>query len=67
MNDIELINAAHFDPDVRDLRLRSTHREHLSMVEGLGKGAGLTLLAVPIANAFIFTHAQIQRIAKKER
>ena len=32
------------------------------MVEGLGKGAGLALLAVPMADAFIFSQAQCQRI-----
>ena len=32
------------------------------MVEGLGKGAGLALLAVPMADAFIFSQAQLQRI-----
>ena len=33
------------------------------MVEGLGKGAGLALLAVlPMADAFIFSQAQFQRI-----
>jgi hypothetical protein len=33
------------------------------MVEGLGKGAGLALLAVPMADAFIFSQAQFQRIS----
>ena len=28
------------------------------MVEGLGKGAGLALLAVPMADAFVFSQAQ---------
>ena len=32
------------------------------MVEGLGKSAGLDLLAVPMADAFIFSQAQFQRI-----
>ena len=32
------------------------------MVEGLGKGAGLALLAVPMADAFDFTQSQFQRI-----
>ena len=32
------------------------------MVEGLGKGVGLALLAVPMADAFIFSQAQFQRI-----
>ena len=32
------------------------------MVEGLGKGAELALLAVPMADAFIFSQAQFQRI-----
>ncbi len=32
------------------------------MVEGVGKGAGLVLLAVPIDNAFIFSQAKFQRI-----
>jgi hypothetical protein len=32
------------------------------MVEGLGKGAGLALLAVPMDNASTFSQAQFQRI-----
>ena len=32
------------------------------MAEGLGKGAGLTLLAVPMIEAFTLTQAQFQRI-----
>jgi hypothetical protein len=32
------------------------------MVEGLGKGAGLALLVVPIADYFFFSQAQVQRI-----
>ena len=32
------------------------------MIEGLGKGAGLALLAVPMADAFVFSQAQFQRI-----
>jgi len=36
--------------------------ERLRMAEGLGKGVGLTLLAIPIAEAFKFTQAQFQRI-----
>ena len=32
------------------------------MAEGLGKGAGLALLAVPMVEAFTFTQAQFQRI-----
>ncbi len=32
------------------------------MVEGLGKGAGLALLALPMAGAFVFSQAQFQRI-----
>ena len=36
--------------------------ERLRMAEGLGKGAGLSLLAVPMADAFVFTQAQFQRI-----
>ena len=36
--------------------------ERLRMVEGLGKGAGLALLAVPMADAFDFTQSQFQRI-----
>ena len=32
------------------------------MAEGLGKGAGLALLAVPMADAFDFTQSQFQRI-----
>ena len=42
------------------------------MAEGLGKVAGLALLAVPMVEAFTFTQAQFQRIcptssASKER
>ena len=36
--------------------------ERLKMTEGLGKGAGLALLAVPMTEAFTFTQAQFQRI-----
>ncbi len=36
--------------------------ERLRMAEGLGKGAGLALLAVPMVEALSFTHAQFQRI-----
>jgi len=32
------------------------------MAVGLGKGAGLALLAVPMVEAFTFTQAQFQRI-----
>ena len=32
------------------------------MVEGLGKGAGIALLAVPMADAFVFSQAQFQRL-----
>ena len=32
------------------------------MAEGLGKGAGLALLAVQMVDAFTFTQAQFQRI-----
>ena len=32
------------------------------MAEGLGKGAGLALLAEPMVEAFTFTQAQFQRI-----
>ena len=32
------------------------------MAEGLDKGAGLALLAVPMADAFDFTQSQFQRI-----
>ena len=32
------------------------------MAEGLGKGAGLTLLSIPMVEAFKFTQAQFQRI-----
>ena len=32
------------------------------MAEGLGKGAGLALLAAPMVEAFTFTQAQFQRI-----
>jgi hypothetical protein len=31
------------------------------MAEGLGKGAGLALLAVPMVEAFTFTEAKFQR------
>jgi hypothetical protein len=34
----------------------------MQMAEGLGKGAGLALLAVPMVEAFTFTQAQFQRI-----
>ena len=36
--------------------------ERLRMAEGLGKGAGLTLLAKPMADALKFTQAHFQRI-----
>ena len=36
-------------------------RERLKMIEGLSKGAGLALLAIPMANPFIFTEAQFRR------
>ena len=36
--------------------------ERLRMAEGLGEGAGLTFLAIPMVEAFKFTQAQIQRI-----
>jgi len=132
VNEIELINTAHADPEVRGLRLSSTRGddesrrpsmvaaggvdrteaegggeavatvqqgplialsdlgsavgksrllceglwerafltaynsandgERLRMAEGLGKGAGLALLAVPMVEAFTFTQAQFQRI-----
>ena len=32
------------------------------MAEGLGKGAGLALIAVSMGEAFTFTQAQFQRI-----
>ena len=35
------------------------------MVEGLGKGAGLALLAIPMVEAFTFTQAQFRRIICK--
>ena len=37
-------------------------RERLQMAEGLGKGAGLALLAVPMVEAFTFTQVQFYRI-----
>ena len=40
----------------------ASDEERLRMVEGLGKGAGLALLAVRMADAFIFSQAQFQRI-----
>ena len=40
----------------------ASDEERLRMVEGLGKGAGLVILAVPKADAFVFSQAQIQRI-----
>ena len=43
----------------------ASDEERLRMVEGLGKGAGLALLAVPMADAFIFSQAQFQRILSK--
>ena len=39
----------------------ASDEERLRMVEGLGKGAGLAILAVPMADAFIFSQAQFQR------
>ena len=36
--------------------------KRLRMAEGLGTGAGLALLAVPMVKAFTFTQAQFQRI-----
>ena len=36
--------------------------ERLRMAGGIGKGAGLALLAVPMVEAFTFTQAQFQRI-----
>jgi len=36
--------------------------ERLRMAEGLGKGAGLAWLALPMVEAFTFTQAQFQRI-----
>ena len=36
--------------------------ERLRMAEGLGKGAGLALLAAPMVESFAFTQAQFQRI-----
>ena len=36
--------------------------KRLRMAEGLGKGAGLALLAVPMVEAFTFTQAQFQRM-----
>jgi hypothetical protein len=35
------------------------------MVEGLSKGAGLALLAVPMVEAFTFNQAQLRRIIIK--
>ena len=40
----------------------ASDEERLRIVEGHGKGAGLALLAVPMADAFIFSQAQFQRI-----
>ena len=40
----------------------ASDEERLRMVEGLGKCAGLALLVVPMADAFIFSQAQFQRI-----
>ena len=36
----------------------ASDRERLRMAEGLGKGPGLTLLAMPMVEAFKFTQAQ---------
>ena len=36
--------------------------ERLRMAEGLGKGAGIALLAVPMVESFTFTQSQFQRI-----
>ena len=43
----------------------STAEERQRMVEGLGKGVGLALLAVPMVEAFTFTQAQLRRILVK--
>jgi hypothetical protein len=42
----------------------STAEERQRMVEGLGKGVGLALLAVPMVEAFTFTQAQLRRILR---
>ena len=41
---------------------RSTDAERVPLIEGLSKGAGLALLAVPMIDAFTFTQAQFRRI-----
>ena len=40
----------------------ASDEERLRMAEGLGKGAGLTLLAIPMVEAFKFTQARFQRM-----
>ena len=44
---------------------RSTDAECVRLVEGLSKGVGLVLLAVPMIEAFTFTQAQFRRIIIK--
>jgi hypothetical protein len=43
-----------------------TAEERQRMVEGLSKGAGLPLLAVPMVEAFTFNQAQLRRILIKQ-
>ena len=43
----------------------STAEERQRLVEGLSKGAGLALLAVPMAEAFTFSQSQFRRIIIK--
>jgi len=43
----------------------ATAEERLRMVEGLSKGAGLALLAIPMAEPFTLTQAQFQRTLGK--
>ena len=45
---------------------RSTDAERVRLIEGLSKGAGLALLAVPMIDAFTFTQAQFRRIIIKK-
>jgi hypothetical protein len=45
---------------------RSTDAERVRLIEGLSKGAGLALLAVPMIEAFTLTQAQFRRVIVKQ-
>ena len=45
---------------------RSTDAERVRLIEGLSKGAGLALLAVPMIEAFTFKQAQFRRAIIKQ-